>query len=211
MSAYAYHVRAEGFRGKRQLHEALHGVRVQKRLRLARPEHSGDARDVRHAACLVVDHHQRDENGVLPQRLFNRADGDGAVGLRLKETHLEAALFKLAERFSHRVVLNGGGDYVPALTHHALGAFCYRPIIALGAAGGEKNLVWNAAERVGDLPAGPVQNGLCLAALRVGRAWVTVEPGHDFISNIRRLGADHGRGGVIKIDFHFDAPQEMIL
>ena len=64
------------------LHKALHRVGVEKRPGLCRAQRAGHARDIRHGAGLIVDHHERYERRILPERGTHRIGGyrPGAVG-----------------------------------------------------------------------------------------------------------------------------------
>ena len=203
MAAYAYHVRAELFCGKGHLHKALNGVGMQKSLRAAALEHFCYSRNVGNAAGLVVYHHKRHKDSILTQSCLYRVRGNRAVLFGGEISHLKAAALKLLKRFSHRIVLNGGGDDVSAASCGAFRASCYCPDVALRAAGGEINLRCRAAERRGYLSARGVEICLCIASLRVRRARVSVAVGHDLIRNIGGLGANACRCRIIKIDFRF--------
>ena len=58
------------------------------------------------------------------------------------------------------MVLDGGGDDVPALPSPGLGHAPEGPVIGLSAAGGEEDLVWLGAQARGHLRPGGVQIGL---------------------------------------------------
>lgn len=192
VAAHGYHVRAERFGGERLLHKALHRVGVEKRPGLCRAQRAGHARDVRHGAGLIVDHHERYERRILPERGTHRIGGyrSGAVGG--EERYLPAIARELFERLSHGVVLHGGGDDVPPDAPLEICALQNGPVVALRAAGGEVHLFGSAPERGSKLFAGIVQHGARLAPQPVRRAGVAVHFRHHLIRCVRRLRGIRG-------------------
>ena len=199
--ADAYHVRAQRFRAEWYLHEALHSVRMQQRLRACALQFARNGGNIRHCAGFVIDHHQRNEYSIITERIDDRLHRYRAARVRLQPRHLKAALLKLVERLAYSVVLDGRADYMLAAPLHILRAGQERPVVALGAAGREIDLCGGAAKRVRDLLATFVQQLLCLASFRVRGARVAVAAQHRVGRGSRRLGAHHRCRGVIKIMF----------
>ena len=88
---------------------------------------------------------------------------------------------------------------MPAPALHGLRAAENGPVVALGAAGGEHQLSRRAAQGVGNLLAAAVQKLLGLPAQRIGGAGIAEALRHGGKRRLRRLRADPGGGGVIKI------------
>jgi len=89
------HVRAERFGAEWNLQKALHGVGMEQRQRGSAAhglDHVGNRHD---CARLVVDHHDGNQNGVLPQSGFQRVHGDAPQTVRLQIGHGEALRFQI--------------------------------------------------------------------------------------------------------------------
>ena len=202
VSAHGYHVRAERFGGERLFQKALHRVGMEKRAGFRGAQRAGHARNVRHGAGLVVDHHKRYERRILAKRVAHRVDGDRAGAVGGEERYLPALARELFERLAHGVVLHGGGDDVPSDPPPEIRALQNRPVVALRTAGGEVHFLCGASERGGELIAGIIEHGARLASRFVRRAGVAVQFRHHLICRVRRLRAYAGRRGIIEIDFH---------
>ena len=110
-------------------------------------QHPGDGGNVIDRAGLIVDHHERDEDRVRPQRRAHALERDGAGAVRLQARDLVALFSQKVQRLAHGVVLHGGADDVFPAAAHVPRAGDERPVVALGAAGCEIHLVRLAAER----------------------------------------------------------------
>ena len=202
MAADADQIRAQRFGREGDLQKGLHRVGVQQRAGAALAQQPCDRGNVRHAAGLVVDHHQRDERGVPAQRGADVLGADRAGRVRLQARDLPALLLQQIEAFPHGVVLDERGDDVPSRALRRLGAAEQGPVVALRAAGGEDQLFRSAAQRVGDLAAGRGEQLCRLAPFGVGRAGIAVAERHRLYGRFGRLRADRGGRGVVKIVFH---------
>ena len=211
VAADADEVRAERLRREGDFHKGLHRVGVQQRARAALAQHPRDARDIRHAAGLVVDHHQRDERRVLAQRGLHIPDAYRTVLIRLQARDFPALRLQQVEALSHRVVLDERGNNMPARTLRRLGPAEQGPVVALGAAGGKDQLLRGAAQRVRHGGARRGEQLRRLAPLGVGGAGVAVEKRHRLHGRLRRLRADSGGRGVVKIVFHLSSSLWRVL
>ena len=142
---------AELVRGERQ-HVNAHRLHVDRhmadRLHRVRMEHSahrmGEFRDLPDrldGADLVVRRHDGDERGVLAQRVFELLEIDAAVLVHVQIGDAEALLFERFAGVEHRVVLDLGGDQVPAaLGRRAVHKPADGEVVRLRAAAGEDDL-----------------------------------------------------------------------
>ena len=191
------------FRGEGHLQKALHRVRVHESVRGRALEGPGYALYVRHRARLVVNEHERAEDGVLPRGGGHLLRGYGPVRPGREARHLIAAALEDVEGAAHGVVLHGGAYDVPALAAHGLRARPERPVVALRAAGGKGYLPAVAAERLRELPARVHHQLRRRAALRMGGARVAVIRQHRPHRRLRRLRADAGGGRIVEVYFHW--------
>ena len=122
--------------------------------------------DVLDGADLVVGQHQRDQHSVVAHRCGHALRVDAAVGFALHDR--DVGLTPLTERqrgAENGLVLDGADHEVaaplgsPALHHSA-----HREVVGLGAAAGECQLAWGAAENGGDAVTGVVHGLACIAA-----------------------------------------------
>ena len=195
-----HHVRAEALHREGQLEKALHRVAVQQRLGIRLLERAGDAGEVVDSAGLVVHQHERDEHRVRPERVGDRLHGYCTALVRGEAGDLIAAAFQLVERLAYGVVLREGTDDVAALGARGKGAGEQRPVVGLGAAGGEHQLLRLAAEAEGDLAPCSVEHALGLTPPRVRGARVAVDLRHNFVCHVSGLGTDPRRGRIVQID-----------
>lgn len=129
----------------REFSEALGGVDVEVRGRLA--EDSSEFADGLDDTRLVVDVHERHEQGVRAQALADMFDADPAVLVGLEEVDLETAALQVLERFEDRFVLDRRGDDVPAPGLLAVRRDPeQRDVVALGCAACEDQLFGGRAE-----------------------------------------------------------------
>src|SRR5688572_9789295 len=61
-------------------------------------------------ADFVVDVHQADENGVVPQRLRHLLNGDPSIPVRSQPGNGETLLLKIFANIHHRLVFGQRGD-----------------------------------------------------------------------------------------------------
>ena len=104
-----------------------------------------------HRANLVVDHHHGDQNGILAQRRLEFLGGDLPQGIGLQVGHFIPLGFQLLHTVQNGMMLHGGGDDVLAPLAHALDGTHHRPVVCLGAAGGEEHPVGLCAHGGGNL------------------------------------------------------------
>src|SRR5690606_436180 len=127
-----------------------------------------DGGDVVDGADLVVDVHDRHQDGVLAQRRLDHGRSHQAVFARLEIGHLEAFALQLAGGIQHRLVLDLRGDDVLALgaveVRHALDG----EVVGLGGTAGPDDLAGIGVDQFGDLATGVFHRLLGLPAEDVG-------------------------------------------
>ncbi len=117
----------------------------------------------------------------------------------------EALLLKSLAGVQHRVVLEGGGDYMGLAVLFALGPgrALYGPVVALAAAGGEVYLVWLCAETGGHVGPRLLEGSLGLLAQLVETGGIAVHlpiEGEHCRQDLLRYGSG---GGVVGVNFSF--------
>ena len=147
-------VRPQGLGGEGDLHKALHRVGVEEGLGVFGLEARGDLSDREDGADLVIDHHDAHNGGIRPDGGENILDGDDAAGVLGADVgHLIALLGHPLAAFQYGVVLDGGGDDVAAQVAVLVRDGLDGPVVALGAAGGEIELLCFAPQGGGHGPA----------------------------------------------------------
>ena len=131
-------VRAQGLRLEGDLQEALDRVGVEDRVGAELVDQLRHLTDGHHRSGLIVDHHHGHQEGILPQGGLQLRQRHPALGVGLKVGHLEALHFQLLHGVEDRVVLHTGRDDVLFLLAEPPGSAEQRPVVGLGAAGGEK-------------------------------------------------------------------------
>ena len=151
---------------------------------------------------LVVHQHHGNQNGVRAQGLRQLAGGDGALAVGLEIGHLVPLALQGPAGLQHGGVLDGSGDDVPALPPAQPGRPPDGPVVALRAAGGEKELLRAAAQGPGHIGPPLLQPLGRLDARGIAGGGVAPQGGHGLHSRLDRLGP-HWRGGrVIQIMCH---------
>ena len=198
MAGDADGIRAERGGAKRHLAEALHRVGMEQRVGTAQVRQLCHALDGHDRAGLVIDHHDADKAGVLRERVAQRLDADPAEGVRLEVGHAVALLFEQLDGMEHGVVLHLRGDDM-TLSGAAHGGKD-RPVVALGAAGGENDPFGGRAERLRHLLTAGTQQARSLHTLVVQSAGVGPVDGQRIDGRLHGGGAGSRRCGVIQID-----------
>ncbi len=80
-----------------------------------------DGRDVVDGPQLVVDQHQRHQEGVLAQRRADRLRSDQAIGVGQQISDIDPGILQLPGRVEDRLVFDLAGDDVPARLLAGLG------------------------------------------------------------------------------------------
>ena len=94
--------------------------------------------------------HDGDQDGVGPDGLAHVLGIDQTAAVHRHPGDLVAALLQILHGLEHRVVLDGGGDEVLALLLLGVGRAQDGPVVGLGAAAGEVDLVGLGADGAGD-------------------------------------------------------------
>ena len=171
----------------------------------------GDVRDGIDIAQLVVDHHHADQGCVGPHGLQHLLCRDIAFAVGSDAGYLIALLLHPLAALQHGAVLHSGGDDVAAQMA-VLPAGCLDgPVVALRAAGGEKQLLRLTAQGVrhGFPPA--LHLLFHVQAQLVLRAGIAELIRQNFIHGVRYLPGDGGGGSVVQINhrdnsFSWDLP-----
>ena len=192
--------------GEGHLEKGLDGVGVEKGGGAGGPDGLRGLLHRQDGAQLVVHQHHGHQHRVRPQGGGQVLGVDVALAVGAQPGHLIALIGQGADRLQHGGVLDGGGDDVAALPPAVLHGGPNGPVVPLGAAGGENELLRQAAHRLRHR--GPVG----LKPLRRRRA-VGVPGGrvpevlrHGGQSGLGRLGAHPGGGRVVQIDHVSRAP-----
>ncbi len=118
--------------------DGLHGVGVEEHIALP-----ADGADLGHGLDgpdLVVGVHDRDQDGLVGDRLADIVRVDEAVGVDGQIGNLDASLLEELGGVQHRVVLDGGGDDVVALLLAGKADPKQGLVVGLGSAAGEDDL-----------------------------------------------------------------------
>ena len=161
----------------------------------ARPHQLGDLVEGLDGADLVVDEHDRHDNGAGVERSGERVEVDEPAAIDTDAMYSKAVALEPVGGGEHALVLERGRDDTvagPGITRGAGRAFD-REVVGLGSSTGEHDLRRVRAERVGDALARLFERGLGPARRRVrprGVAEVPVRNG-----SIAAIAA--GRMGVV--------------
>ena len=184
------------------LEKALDGVHMEQSGGAGGADGIGRGPDRENGAHFIVHQHHGHQNGVRPDGLSHRLGIDAACPVRLAPGDLKAFALEGFDRLQHRGVLDGGGDDVvslPAVQFHGGGN---GPVVSLGAAGGEEELLRQTAQRPRDhRPVGVPALGRRLSQ-RVAGGGVAIALGHHLIGGPGGSAAHRGGGGMIQIDGH---------
>lgn len=188
---------------------ALGGVDVEGNAAAA--EQPADGLDVGDGAGLVVDVHQRHEDGVAAQRRLHPRGGDEAVGAGRDAGDVEAVALEVQARVEDRLVLDGRGDDVGAAAGARGGRALDGEVVRLGGPGGPDDLAGVGVDEAGDVDPRPLDGLFGVAPEGVeprrGVAEPAVRPeiaGHD--RDDGRIG--RRRRGMVHVDgrLHGAAP-----
>ena len=211
MAADGEQVDPQPLRREGHLAEGLHRVGVEEDIGRVVPDQPGALGHGLEAAQLIVHQHHGHQYRVLPQGGAQVLRMDMAPPVGLEAGHRPALGLQGLEGFQHGGVLDGGGDDMPA----PVAAICVGglngPVVPLGAAGGEKNLLRPAAQGPGH--PGPVVPEPLGGLLPEGAAGggVAETGGHLLQSGLGGLRPDPGGGGVVQISEHSGALPRFFL
>ena len=164
MGGQAHQVHTPACRIAGDLQKALDGIAVEQGPAFFLPQQPGRFLHRKHAARLVVYQHHAYQHRVLPQGVRHLLHGDLARFVRGQVCHLIPLLLEPSARLQHGAVLHGGGDDVPpcvaALPHGGGDG----PVVGLGAAGGEMQVLRPASQGPGHRGPASLHQLLCLPA-----------------------------------------------
>ena len=179
--------------------DRLNGVGVEEHTSL--PGDGGDLGDGLDGADLVIGGHDGDEDGVGADGRLYRLRVHTAQGIHRQVGDRKAlGLFQVLQGVQDGVMLNGGGDDVPALAAPELGHGLEGPVVALRPAGGEEDLLGLCVQAPGDLCPRGIQIGLGLLAECIEAGGIPIgvpKIGHH---GLQRPGRERGGSGVIGIE-----------
>ena len=153
-------------------------------------------------AQLIVDQHHGDQHGVLAQGGAQILRRDPALPVWLETGHRPPLALQGLDGLQHSGVLDGGGDDMPAPPPPVLHRGLDGPVVPLGAAGGEKDLLRRAAQGLGHNGPAVLQPPGGLLAEGVAGGRVAECRGHLFQSGLRGLRTDGRGSGMVQIDEH---------
>ena len=162
----------------------------------------GDLPDRQQGAQFIIDQHHGHQYSVRPQGPPDLLRVDGPPGVGLQPGHLPSFLFQGPDGFQHRTVFDGGGDDVFPLPAAVFHSGTDGPVVALGAAGGEEELLGGAAQGLCHVGAVGLQSTGGLCGLGIAGGGVEIALGHGLRRGLGRLGPDPGGGGVVQICGH---------
>ena len=149
VAGHAQHVDLHGLYVDLHAADGLHRVGVEEHaVLLADRGQLGDGLD---GADLVVGGHDGHQRGVRADGCVQLLGGHKAVLVHRQVGHLEALLLQLRAGVQDGVVLDGGCDDVAALLQVLIGRAAHRPVVGLGAAAGEVDLVHVGVDGLGHL------------------------------------------------------------
>ncbi len=190
----------QGLGGEGDFEKALDGIGVEQGIG-AEPVgelcHLGNGLD---GADLVVHHHNAYQNGVRPQGGFQGVQGDEPLRIRLQIGDGVALAFQLLHAVENGVVLNGGGDDVLAPLAQPLHRGEHRPVVGLGAAGGEEYPVRLSTHGGGHAAAGLAKHPGSVDAEIVQSAGIAPVLRQSLGHGRHRLRAGPGGGGIVEIN-----------
>ena len=129
-------------------------------------KHGTDGRDIRLATQFIVDHHQADQSGIVPERIFNLLTGHPPVRARFEPGHLNTLPFKPLAGIKHRLVFNHRCHNVRIVL--ACNSTLDGEVVGLGSAGRSHNLTWVCMYQACHLPAGTFNGSFGLPAKAMG-------------------------------------------
>ena len=178
------------------LQKALHRIAVQQGPAVFLPQQAGHLLHREDAAGFVVHQHHAHQHRVLPQGLGYLLRRHMAGFVRGQVRHLVPLLLQQLTRLQHGAVLHGGGDDVPpgvaALPHGGGDG----PVVGLGAAGGEVQVLRPAPQGPGDNGPALLHQSLGLPAQGILGGGVAELLRQHLIHGVRH-GPGHRRGGCV--------------
>ena len=193
-------VRSQALGGKGDFQKALDGVGVQQCLGIAGREPCGDLGDGVDVAQFVVDHHAGDHRRVRPDGGENLLRRDVTIGVGGHIGHFVALALQPAAALDDGAVLHSGGDDMAAYPAVLPTGGGDGPVVCLCAAGGEKQRLGVAANRLGDDGAPGAHPALHLQAHGILGTGIAELLGEHLIHGVRHFTGYGGGGGVIQID-----------
>ena len=195
-------IRPQGPGPEGRLEKALHRIGVEDRPGAAAVHQLRHFLNGHHRPGLIVHHHDRNKDGVVPQGGVQLLKADPAQRVRRQLRHLEALLPQPLHGMQDRVMLHRGGDDMLSLPAQALCAREHGPVVRLGAAGGEEHPLRLRAHGLGHLAAGQVQPAVRLHAQPMHRRRIAPAVGQHLPDGLNGLGAGPGGGGIVQICDH---------
>ena len=146
----AHQIAAPLFRREPHAAKTLYGINMEQRLGCLRLEQLSELLDRLHRADLVVDQLAGQQHRVLGQRFAQHLGRDVAGRVGREEYHIKAAVRELLCGVDGRGVLDLGHDDAALFVAVEMRRAVQADIRALRAAGGEIDLLGQAAERGGN-------------------------------------------------------------
>ena len=160
----------------------------------------GDLRDGLDRADLVVGVHDGDEEGFGGDGLLDLLRVDETVFVDGEVGGADALRLQVAADLGHRGVLDGRSDDVVAAVTVGSGDSLDGVVVGLGAAAGEDEIVFRAAEHTGNLLAGAVDSLTSGETEGVAAGGVAEEPVHVGQHGLGDGGVDGSGGVVVQVD-----------
>ena len=175
----------------------LHGVCVEQNLLVIGFDQRRRLLYRQDTAQLVVHQHHGHQHRVRPQGGFEIVQGDLPLPVRHQVGHFPPFCLHLMAGLQNGGVFKGSGDDVTPFAAVFLCAQPQRPVVTLGAAGGEHHLGRLAAQGVRYRLSVAVQCFFCRLAQGILGGRVAEVSGHGVAGRLCGLGGDWGSGGVI--------------
>ncbi|CAH0313885.1 hypothetical protein SRABI70_04820 [Pseudomonas sp. Bi70] len=122
--------------------------------------------DIGEGAQLVVDAHQRHQQGIVTQRRRHGLGLDQALAVRLQPGDLEAVELQLPGGIQHGLVFQAAGHDMPAPLRRGCHAL-ERQVVGFGGTGCPHQVVGAGTDQFGDLPARLFHGTACALAERM--------------------------------------------
>lgn len=163
---------------------------------------SGDGIDRLADAGLIIDLHDRDEQGVRAEAGGDVVGVDDAAGVGVDEIDIETCLGESVEGLKDGFVFDCRGDDVPAIFSGAVrGQAEQGKVVRFGSAAGQDDLVGRGVYDGSDLRSGVFDRGFGIRAKPVrSTASVAILKGHVAKHQVRYCGLDRCGGGAVKVD-----------
>ena len=207
-----HQINFQRFQIDRHLARGLCGINVEKHA--TRTGQLTERSNIVNRADLIIDVHDRHQNGVFTQRSFNQRRRNQTVFARLKISHLKAFTLKLAHGVEHRFVLDLRGNQVLAFTLVEVGNAFDRQVVGLGGTRGPDNFTRIGIDQLSYLTTGILYRFFSLPAKHMGArgriAEVTVNQ-QAFTHFLRNTRINRRGGGIIEVNrqFHQLSPNQV--